>query len=142
MKPSLIPSISCADALSLVTKAAQIATEQNLTICAAVIDGHGRSKAFVSMDGVPVIADKLVFKKANTALMSLPSNAFFDAISESPDKLHSFANLDDLTFLAGGLPLVYDRTIVGAFAVAGALPEKDLDIALEALAAIKGEEGV
>ncbi len=138
MKLFYPPLVSHQDAMRLVTSAVDFAFERKLAIVSCVVDTTGRIKAKLSMDGAPVIAETLVEKKAKTALLSMDSHAFFQAIKSDAAKLHSFAALNDITFLAGGSPLVYDGQLVGAFAVAGALPEQDADIAAQALKIIQG----
>lgn len=140
MKVFHTPLIGHETALRLVATATDIAEQKGLAIVSCVIDTSGRAKAKLSMDGAPAIADTLVEQKAHTALFGMESAAFGEAIEGDIKGLHSFSSLETLTLLPGGFPLFHEGKPVGAFAVGGALPEQDVEIAKMALAAIDSND--
>jgi uncharacterized protein GlcG (DUF336 family) len=131
------PLVSHPFALKLVAEATDLALKKRLAIVSCVVDTTGRVKAKLSMDGAPLIAETLVEQKANTALLSLSSGDFGAAVENNPAHRESFSSLDKITLLGGGFPLFNDGQLVGAFAVAGALPEQDAEIAQLAMSALQ-----
>ncbi|MCY4044927.1 MAG: heme-binding protein [Cellvibrionales bacterium] len=133
------PLVSHQFALKLVAKATDLALKEHLAVVSCVLDTTGRVKAKLAMDGVPLIAETLVEQKANTALLSISSGDFGEAVEANAAHRESFSSLDDITLLSGGFPLFKEGQLVGAFAVAGALPEQDAEIAQCAMQALKEE---
>ena len=131
-------NISHAAALNLINNAVLVATEMSIAISACVVDRNGRVKAKLTMDGASLIADELVEKKAKTALLGLPSEAFAQAVKDLPEVAHSMLQLEPMTLLGGGLPIIVDNELVGAFAVGGATVEQDIACAEAAIS----KEGV
>jgi uncharacterized protein GlcG (DUF336 family) len=125
--------ISAGAALALVNKAVTVAAEMQIAIAACVVDGNGRVKAKVVMDGASLIADELVEKKARTALLGLPSDQFALAVNDTPAISHSMLQLSSVTLLGGGYPLYDNGVLVGAFAVGGALIDQDMACVAEVL---------
>ncbi len=125
--------VSHTEAAKLVQAATAVAEDMGIAIVSVVIDRHARVKAKIAMDNVAVIAESLVEKKANTALLGLTSEAFSASIQPQASQFHSFVSHQDLTLLPGGFPLMVDGELIGAFAIAGALPEQDVSCAKAAM---------
>lgn len=126
-------NISHGSALALINEAASIATEMNIAVAACVLDAAGRIKAKMVMDGAPVIADELVEKKAKTALLGMGSQDFAGAVQDLPAVRDSMLQLSGMTLLGGGLPLMVDGVLVGAFAIGGGTVDQDIDCAQKVL---------
>ncbi len=120
------PSISAASALDWVNQAFQVAKGMDLSIGACVVDVNGLVKAKVMMDGVSLITDELIERKAKTSLLGLNSQDLAAAIEGSAPTVASLTNLADITLMGGGFPIYSDGVLVGGFAVGGALVEQDI----------------
>jgi uncharacterized protein GlcG (DUF336 family) len=138
MEVTKVKSISYISALELISLAVQEAKLKGLNIAACVVDVHGRVKAKVVMDNTALIADELVEKKALTALSGLSTEDFAEAVSALDDIKQSMLQLDAITLLGGGYPLVQEGVIIGAFAVGGARVDQDIDCAKAVLKAAEG----
>lgn len=122
-------SISHQAAQQLVSQAVDVAEAMGIAVSTCVVDIHGRVKAKITMDGAPVIADELVEKKAKTALLGLSSASFAEAVAGLQDIQHSMLQLEQITLLGGGYPLLVDGRLVGGFAVGGGTVEQDCQCA-------------
>lgn len=129
-------SISHTSALRLINLAVDEADKIGISISACVVDVHGRVKAQIVMDGASIIADELVVKKARTALLGLSSSDFASAVESTPAVSQSMLQLDQMTLLGGGFPLIVGGQVVAGFAVGGALLEQDIQCAQAVLAAV------
>lgn len=119
-------SIASTQALEIINDTVSEATNMGLHIAACVVDCNGRVKAKVVMDGASIIADVLVEKKARTALCGLSSEDFAGAVGQFDDIRQSMLQLEGITLLGGGYPLIVDGRVVGAFAVGGATVDQDI----------------
>ena len=121
--------VSYQQAQALIDKTFLEAEKENLAVAACVVDANGRIKAKMVMDGTSLIADELVEKKAKTALLGLSSEDFGNIIHDQTIVRDSMLQLDGLTLMGGGLPLMQEGQIIGAFAVGGALVDQDIALA-------------
>ena len=124
----------CAQAL--VDAALSQAQTGQIAICAAVVDATGRLKAYMAMDGAPMVAEKMAQEKARAALLGLSSGQLGEAMESSPAGMLSMGLQDSINFLAGGQPIFIEGEIVGAIGIGGSTPEQDDVCALAALASI------
>ena len=90
-------SISHQSAQQLIQAAERYAGQQKLSIAACVVDVHGRVKSLLIMDNTPLIADELVVKKAQTALLGMTSADFAAAIEPVPAMEKSMLDLQHIT---------------------------------------------
>lgn len=118
--------IASEQALNMVSRAVTQASKMGLHIAACVVDCNGRVKAKVVMDGTSIIADELVEKKARTALSGLSTEDFAEAVEQLDDIKQSMLQLDSVTLLGGGYPLMHEGQVIGAFAVGGATVDQDI----------------
>ena len=119
-------SISSAAALIWINYAVQVAYKMSLTVGVCIVDVNGRVIGKFIMDGAPIITVDLIERKAKTALLGLSSHELGVAIVDSPAVLHSLSQLDSITTMGGGLPILVDGKIVGGFSIGGALVEQDI----------------
>jgi uncharacterized protein GlcG (DUF336 family) len=134
MKTSIsIPALSFEMSQALVSAAVTQAEQLGLKVCAAAIDNTGRLKAYLSMDGAPLIAERMVQQKAQTALLGLSSAQLGDAMQGAPAQMLSMGLQPGVNYLAGGVPVFSGDQVIGALAVGGATPEQDEACARAAL---------
>lgn len=118
--------ISAESALAWVNQAFLEANKMNITIGACVVDGSGRVKAKIIMDGANIITDELVERKAKTSLLGLSSHDLALAVEGNAAVLASMTNLGQLTLMGGGFPIIVAGEVVGGFAIGGASVEQDI----------------
>ncbi len=134
MHTSQITSISLESSWQLLGKTLEQAKAENLNVAACVVSAGGRTLAKFVMDGAPLIADELIERKARSALLGLSSQQFGEILAENVAVRDSMMGLGELTLLGGGLPIMHDGQLLGAFAVGGALVEQDVALAEKVLA--------
>ena len=93
----------------------------------AVVDAGGNLIYLERLDNTFAAASEVATKKANTAaLFKAPSSKLETSINGGRQALITVGH----TFLQGGVPVIYDGTVVGAVGVSGsASAQQDEDIA-------------
>ncbi len=113
--------ISQKAASKIVEAAVEHAEKQGWHIVVAVVDRNGRLRAFAQMDHALNVAEDGAIRKARTALLGLPSGVMGKAMEGDATALASFAQLPDMAFLGGGIPISVEGDLVGAIGVGGAV---------------------
>lgn len=111
------------------------AAEIDVPAVIAVVDDAGILKAFVRMDGAPLLSVQVAQDKAYTAAASGRStDEWYDFIKDEPAlALGAPAGIERLIVFGGGIPLLAGGAIVGAVGVSGAHYARDMEIAAAAV---------
>ncbi len=112
------------------------AQELGTVMVIAVVDESGDLKAFRRMDNAALLSIEVAQRKAYTALMGMPSQAFGDVIKDSSVMVAAIASLPRILLVGGGLPIVVDGAIVGAIGVSGGMVDQDIACAQAGMDAI------
>ena len=116
-----------------VAKARELGVSENV----AILDDGGNLKAFIRMDGAPILPIEIALKKAYTALLGVSTQEFFEFIQGDPSLLAGIPTLDRVAAWGGGFPIKVAGEIVGAIGVSGAPKvQNDIDVATAALALV------
>ena len=93
----------------------------------AVVDAGGNLVYLEKLDNTFAAAAEVAVKKANTAaLFKAPSSKLENSINGGRQALITVGH----TFLQGGIPIIYDRQVIGAIGVSGsASAQQDEDVA-------------
>jgi uncharacterized protein GlcG (DUF336 family) len=121
---------------------AAVAKARELGVCenVAILDDGGNLKAFIRMDGAPILPIEIALKKAYTALLGVSTQEFFEFIQGDPSLLAGIPTLDRVAAWGGGFPIKVAGEIVGAIGVSGAPKvENDVDCAKAALSLVPDE---
>jgi uncharacterized protein GlcG (DUF336 family) len=121
---------------------AAVAKARELGVCenVAILDDGGNLKAFIRMDGAPILPIEIALKKAYTALLGVSTQEFFEFIQGDPSLLAGIPTLDRVAAWGGGFPIKVAGEIVGAIGVSGAPKvENDVDCAKAALSLLPDE---
>jgi len=103
--------------------------------CITVVDDGGRQLAFVRMDGARYLSIESSLHKAMTAASSgLPTGPRDPAVEIKIAITTSGRNIG----LLGGIPILVDGHCIGAVGVGSGTGEQDREVALAAVAAIRG----
>jgi len=92
----------------------------------AVVDEGGHLKAFRRMDNAMLLSVEVAQRKAYTALMGMPPEAFGGMIQDSPVMVAAIQSLPRVLLVGGGLPNMIDNALVGAIGVSGGMVDQDI----------------
>ncbi|WP_055601297.1 GlcG/HbpS family heme-binding protein [Streptomyces aureus] len=138
MTTTAVAPLSTQDAEILLTAARGAAEAAGVTVSVTVLDAGGHLLAFRRDDRAVLISGETSTRKAYTALqLNAPTADLVDLVK--PDgPFHSLTTALDrpLLFIAGGVPVHRDGTLVGAIGVGGGAPEQDHSFAVTATAAL------
>jgi uncharacterized protein GlcG (DUF336 family) len=116
-----------------VAKASELGVAENV----AIFDDGGNLKAFVRMDGAPILAIGIAQNKAYTALFGVSTQDLFNFMQSDPSLLAGMPTIPRLAAWGGGFPIKVNGEVVGAIGVSGApLVQNDVDCASAALALV------
>ncbi|HET7387430.1 MAG TPA: heme-binding protein [Nocardioidaceae bacterium] len=115
-------------------KASEIGVAMNI----AVVDESGVLKAFVRMDGAPLLSVQIAQDKAYTAAgFSMPTDGWFDFIKDDPPLAAGApTGIDRLVIFGGGYPIRVGEAVVGAIGVSGGHYTQDMEVAEAGLAVL------
>ena len=135
-----VPKLTYEGARAILEAAAKKAKEMNLPICIAVVDDGGHLLAFARIDDAkPSSAQVAVIKATSAALRRAATGPLPSA--ENADVLLSLgmplASGGKLTCVRGGLPIVWEATVVGGVGISAGTQEQDEEVARAGLAALK-----
>jgi uncharacterized protein GlcG (DUF336 family) len=130
-------SISSELAQKMVAEAVRKAKELGVTENVAVLDDGGNLKAFIRMDGAPILSIEMAQNKAYTALFGVSTQDFFNFIQGDPSLLAGIPTLSRVAAWGGGFPIKVRGEVVGAIGLSGApTVQNDVDCAKAALALV------
>ncbi|MFH8576960.1 heme-binding protein [Streptomyces zaomyceticus] len=133
-----VTPLTSEDAEILLTAARHAAEAAGVTVSVTVLDAGGHLLAFRRDDRAVLISGETSTRKAYTALqLNSPTADLVDLVK--PDgPFHSLTTALDrpLLFIAGGVPVHRDGTLIGAIGVGGGAPEQDHTFAVTATAAL------
>lgn len=130
------PSVSAELARLLIDAAGSKAAEIGQKSVIAVVDPGGNLKAFVRMDGAPLLSVDIAQNKAYTAAaFGLATHVWHDFIKDDAPLLDGIVHTPRLTVFGGGFPIVVDGQLVGGIGVSGGHYNDDMAVAQGALEA-------
>jgi len=113
------------------------AGEIGVPMSIVIVDPAGQLKTMVRMDGATILTFEIAYKKAWTsAAAGMPTASLHEFISGDAAALLSMPHVENLSAIAGGLPLRVQSHCVGGVGVSGATPDADLKVAQAVAAAI------
>src|SRR6516162_2443465 len=120
--PRSYDSLTLDDAKRMLSAAEAKAASLGIAYNIAVVDGGGHLVAFVRQDGALIGSIDLVFDKATSDLARLAqSGKPLFGIQES--------NAGKVVIFGGGIPVVFDGSIVGAVGASAGTVEQDIAVA-------------
>ena len=125
-------AITLAEATQLLGACEDSARAEGVAAAMAVVDAGGHLIAFRRMDGAPFGTVRFSERKAaSAAALGVPTIGLAQAVTAVPGLIS--AAEDGIAFVAGGVPLRKDGTLVGGLGVAGGVNEQDHALATAAL---------
>jgi len=130
-------SISATGAQRLIALAAERATAIGVPMSIAVVDQAGLLKAFLRMDGCPVLPLEIAVNKAYSgAAFQMPTDAWHGVIKDDEPLRLGIVHTPRLTTFGGGFPIMVDGVCVGGIGVSGGHYSQDMECARHALAGL------
>ena len=116
------PTITAEAARGIVDAAVAEATAMAVPVTVVVVDESGVLKQMLRMDGAPLVSIETATNKAYAAAaIGMPPDDFCSTIHGDTAAVTEFATRPGLALIAGGLPVLVDRTVAGGVGVAGAM---------------------
>ncbi len=122
MTEGLVQQTNIGRALARVGIEAALAESERrgLTTCTAVLDAGGYLVSFDRMDGAPFQTIGIAQQKAHSVAGNLTSgHDYWAGIKDDPWLVYGVLSIRDLSFLGGGVPIVYDGALIGAVGTSG-----------------------
>lgn len=132
-------SITLEAAQRMLAAAAEKAEALGKGFVIALVDESGVLKAFVRLDGAPLLSVQVAQDKAYTAAGSgIATGDWFELIHDDPPlALGAPCGIDRLIVFGGGFPIfTADRQLVGGIGVSGGHYEEDVEVAQAALSVL------
>jgi uncharacterized protein GlcG (DUF336 family) len=129
-----VRTITAEFAQQLIDSAEKKAVTDGKPMVIAVVDREGTLKAYVRMDGAPLLSVEIAQNKAYTAAaFGLATHAWFDFIKGDEPLRLGIVHTERLVTFGGGFPIVVDGEVVGAIGVSGGHYTDDMAVAQAAL---------
>ncbi|UEM24787.1 heme-binding protein (plasmid) [Skermanella mucosa] len=130
-------SIGTAMAGRMIAAAEAKAVELGIPMAISIADESGVQKAFVRMDGAPLLAIQVAVNKAKTAAgFGIPTHVWHDFIKDDAPLALGAPHIDGLVVFGGGYPIKAGDAVIGAIGVSGGHYSDDMKVAEAALAAV------
>lgn len=131
-------SISAESAEKLIAAAAAKAREMGKPMVIAICDESGVQKAFLRMDGAPLISVEVAWNKARTAVgFGIPTHMWHDFIKNDPPlAMGATTGIPGLVIFGGGYPVKAGEAVIAGIGVSGGHYTDDMKVAEAALAAL------
>jgi uncharacterized protein GlcG (DUF336 family) len=137
--PHSVPqNVISAEASQRVVAACQAKAEElGLSMSIAVCDPGGALKAFVRMDGCPLLPARISQQKAWTAVsFGISTSEWWNFIKDDPPLLHGIPQQQDVIIFGGGLPILDGDLLVGGLGVSGGHYNEDHEVAQAGIEAL------
>ncbi len=130
-------TVSADTAHALVAAIAAHAAENGRAAAISVCDAGGVLKAFLRMDGAPLLAIKWAHDKAYTAAgFGLATDVWYPMIKDNGPLMTGIPQGERVVVFGGGFPLVIDGVLVGGVGVSGGMPDQDIESAQAGMAKV------
>ena len=129
-----VRTITAEFAQELVAGAERASADTNRRMVIAIVDREGTLKAFLRMDGAPLLSVEIAMNKAYTAAaFGMATHAWFEFIKGDEPLRLGIVHTERLVTFGGGYPIVVDGEVVGGIGVSGGHYTDDMEVACAAL---------
>lgn len=136
--PRLLTSLTLDDAKRMLASAEVKAKTFNIPYNIAIVDAGAHLLAFVRQDGALIGSIDLAIKKAISARIFDKTTAFLAELGGPTGSLFGInqSNGGDVVIFGGGIPVVFQETIVGAIGASAGSVDQDIAVAQAAVDAL------
>jgi uncharacterized protein GlcG (DUF336 family) len=131
-----VRTITAEFAQELLAAAVRASADTDRRMVIAIVDREGTLKAFLRMDGAPLLSVEIAQNKAYTAAaFGLATHAWFEFIKGDEPLRLGIVHTERLVTFGGGYPIVVDGDVIGGIGVSGGHYTDDMEVACAALEA-------
>jgi uncharacterized protein GlcG (DUF336 family) len=136
--PRSYASLTLEEAKRMLSAAEAKAASLGIAYNVAVVDAGGHLVAFVRQDGALIGSIDLAIDKAVTARLFDKTTSDLARLSQSGKPLFGIqeSNAGKVVIFGGGVPVMFDGSIVGAIGASAGTVEQDIAVAEAAIAAL------
>lgn len=129
-----VSTISAQFAQELIEHGAKKAEQLGKPMCLAVCDREGGLKAFLRMDGAPLLSVQVAQDKAYTSVsFGISTDTWHNFIKDDPPLLTGVPSTPRIVVFGGGYPLFVDGEMIGGIGVSGGHYTDDMEVAQAAI---------
>ena len=130
--------LTLAAAQALVEAALSLARDRGLSVAVAICGPAGDLRAFARMDTVAPLAGETARRKCWTVIMTGRSTREFGERMRGwqetePEVFHGMVRIGEMAPIAGGVPIRFGTSLIGAIGVSGASSVDDHEVAVAAI---------
>ena len=131
-------SLTLEDAKKMVSAAEARATSLGIAYNIAVVDAGGHLITFLRQDGALIGSIDLAIDKAATARLFNTATSKLATLAQSGKPLYGIqeSNAGKVVIFGGGIPVVFNGSVIGAVGASAGTVAQDIDVAEAALAAL------
>jgi uncharacterized protein GlcG (DUF336 family) len=136
--PHSLTTLDHSDAQRMISAAEIAANKLGVAYCVSVVDAGGHLLAFARQDGALIGCIDLAINKARTARLFDKPTDDLASLAQPGEELYSIqhSNQGNVTLIGGGLPVIWEGTVIGAIGASAGTVEQDINVAEAALAAL------
>lgn len=135
-RTSTVSTITAEFAQELVGHAVRVATGNGKPMVITVCDRGGTIKAFLRMDGAPLLSVQISQDKAYSAVaFGMPTDQWHEFIKDDEPLKIGIPHTARLVVFGGGYPIVVDGELIGGIGTSGGHYNDDMAVAQGALRA-------
>jgi glc operon protein GlcG len=128
-----VGKVSSAEALSLNSKAVELAQKINKHIAVAVTGPEGELIAFLRMDNANPASAQIAQSKAYTSARDCKSTKAQGEFMRNENREQGYWTDSRITGFGGGLPIFQNGKVIGGIGISGLSEEEDERIARESI---------
>src|SRR5215470_3155681 len=137
--PRTYDTVTLDDAKRMLSAAEAKAASLGIAYNIAVVDAGGHLVAFVRQDGALIGSIDLAIDKAVTARLFDKTTSDLSRLAQPGSALYGIqeSNAGKVVIFGGGIPVMFDGSIVGAIGTSAGTVEQDIAVAEAAIAALR-----
>ena len=138
--PRSYASLTFEDAKRMLSAAEAKAASLGIAYNIAVVDAGGHLVAFVRQDGALIGSIDLAIDKAVTARIFNKATSDLASLAQPGQPLFGIQESNKVVIFGGGIPVMFDGSIVGAVGASAGTVEQDIAVAEAAIAALVAKD--
>jgi uncharacterized protein GlcG (DUF336 family) len=136
--PRQFSTLTLAEAKQILTASEAKAESLGIAYNIAIVDAGGHLVAFSRQDGALIGSIDLAIDKASTARIFDKETSYLATLAQSGKPLFGIQDSNDgkVVIFGGGIPIVFEGTIIGAVGASAGTVEQDIEVAKAGAAAL------
>jgi uncharacterized protein GlcG (DUF336 family) len=136
--PRQFSTLTLAEAKQILTASEAKTESLGIAYNIAIVDAGGHLVAFSRQDGALIGSIDLAIDKASTARIFDKETSYLATLAQSGKPLFGIQDSNDgkVVIFGGGIPIVFEGTIIGAVGASAGTVEQDIEVAKAGAAAL------